>query len=410
MKKKILSGNTFTISASSGGGGASGPTGYIQLSDGSGGFTYHTDDNYGAFLKTQDSFVIRTIDYGTPVTGFEFGANNTTGAFQFVDYSSNFGVIGGEFLSYYRADDELYLNTSYVYSGRFSGTTYTANSTIDANTGTINFSATNGIIFNNDITAPNVINSFNGLTGAVGIAAGSNITITPSGNTFTISASSGGVAGFTLTTLDFSSLINKIEFDVYTETSGFPLAGFATKSSVESLVGFTATIQDLAETTVLVGTVESTNWYRVNPMPSGVGDYLTVTMKPTFYGITNGITYTAEQILSLNISTISGALPITGINNLLGYDPINITGGIELIHKEESYITKTITGQSWVTNDSFINCRVNGLTTADHDAEDAILEGIRFEINNIVPGTGFDIIGYAPEGTYGKYKIKIIGQ
>ncbi len=176
------SGNTFTISASSGGGGASGPTGYIQLSDGSGGFTYHTDDNYGAFLKTQDSFVIRTIDYGTPVTGFEFGANNTTGAFQFVDYSSNFGVIGGEFLSYYRADDELYLNTSYVYSGRFSGTTYTANSTIDANTGTINFSATNGIIFNNDITAPNVINSFNGLTGAVGIAAGSNITITPSGN------------------------------------------------------------------------------------------------------------------------------------------------------------------------------------------------------------------------------------
>jgi hypothetical protein len=32
----------------------------------------------------------------------------------------------------------------------------------------------------------------NGLTGIVGISAGSNITITPSGNTLTISASGGG--------------------------------------------------------------------------------------------------------------------------------------------------------------------------------------------------------------------------
>jgi hypothetical protein len=37
----------------------------------------------------------------------------------------------------------------------------------------------------------------NGLTGIVGISAGSNITITPSGNTLTISASGGGGGGST---------------------------------------------------------------------------------------------------------------------------------------------------------------------------------------------------------------------
>jgi len=43
-----------------------------------------------------------------------------------------------------------------------------------------------------------VVTTFNGLTGPVGIAAGSNITITPSGNTLTISSSaSGSGSGFT---------------------------------------------------------------------------------------------------------------------------------------------------------------------------------------------------------------------
>ena len=71
-------------------------------------------------------------------------------------------------------------------------------------------------------------------------------------------------------------------------------------------------------------------------------------------------------------------------------------------------MVSTITGLTWVAADSFITCKVLGLTTENHDPEDAILEGVRFEINNIVAGTGFDIIGHAPEGTYGKYKVKCI--
>ena len=47
----------------------------------------------------------------------------------------------------------------------------------------------------------NVVNSVNGITGAVNLAAGSNITITPSGLTLTIASTGGGdvssVQGFT---------------------------------------------------------------------------------------------------------------------------------------------------------------------------------------------------------------------
>ena len=41
------------------------------------------------------------------------------------------------------------------------------------------------------------VNTFNGSTGAVGISAGSNITITQNGLTFTISSSGGGITGIT---------------------------------------------------------------------------------------------------------------------------------------------------------------------------------------------------------------------
>lgn len=55
-----------------------------------------------------------------------------------------------------------------------------------------------GVTFANNIYAPNMVNSINGSTGIVGISAGSNITITKSGNTYTIaSTASGSGSGFT---------------------------------------------------------------------------------------------------------------------------------------------------------------------------------------------------------------------
>jgi len=247
----------------------------------------------------------------------------------------------------------------------------------------------------------------NFLTVIVGISAGSNITITPSGNTLTISASSGGVAGFTLTTIDFSAAINQVQFDVFTYTAsylGVPVYGFASKGIVEQLSGLTAIMQNTGLTVQIVGTVETVESYRNSPMPTDIDFYHTITMSPPFYGATSGLPYTAEEVVALNPTELLGS------SWVFSYDPVGITNGISLLHKEETYAIKTITGQSWVAADTFINCKVLGLTTADHDPEDAILEGVRFEINNVVAGVGFDIIGHAPEGTYGKYKIKCIGQ
>ena len=252
-----------------------------------------------------------------------------------------------------------------------------------------------------------IVSSVNGLTGIVGISAGSNITIITSGNTFTISASSGGVAGFTLTTIDFSAAINQVQFDVFTYTAsylGSPVYDFASKGIVEQLSGLTAIMQNTGLTVQIVGTVETVESYRNSPMPTDIDFYHTITMSPPFYGATSGLPYTAEEIVALNPTELLGS------SWVFSYDPVGITNGISLLHKEETYVVKTITGQSWVAADTFINCKVLGLTTDDHDPEDAILEGVRFEINNIVPATGFDIIGHAPEGTYGKYKIKCLGQ
>ena len=50
----------------------------------------------------------------------------------------------------------------------------------------------NGATFQGNINAPNIVNRINGLTGDVNFVAGTNITITPAGNTLTIESSGGG--------------------------------------------------------------------------------------------------------------------------------------------------------------------------------------------------------------------------
>ena len=61
-------------------------------------------------------------------------------------------------------------------------------------------SGTDLIIDTNGYYAPQtVVNTVNGLSGAVALAAGANVSITPSGNTLTIAATGGGPAGWSLT-------------------------------------------------------------------------------------------------------------------------------------------------------------------------------------------------------------------
>jgi hypothetical protein len=66
-----------------------------------------------------------------------------------------------------------------------------------------------GATFSANIRAPNIVNSVNGLTGAVGLSAGSNITITQSGNTLTIASTASG-SGVTMYVETFNGLTGPV--------------------------------------------------------------------------------------------------------------------------------------------------------------------------------------------------------
>ena len=239
--------------------------------------------------------------------------------------------------------------------------------------------------------------------------------------TLSWSTPAGGSPSTTTQTIDFSETTNNLSFTI---------SGVNTSNKVYSMnyiVGKTASLQNADGSIVVVGTVESATTYwdgtRVGDGTTGSAIHpfrrnADIVLSPPF---TSG--YTAGYLLGLTLTVfgdnnIYTRLRGSGISADGGFTAgLTFGGGITypltglaLSHTENTYVTKTITGQSWVTTDKFITCKCLGLTTADHTPEDAILEGVKFEINNIVAGVGFDIIGHAPEGTYGKYQIKCLGQ
>ena len=246
----------------------------------------------------------------------------------------------------------------------------------------------------------NIVKTFNGLSGGVTLAAGTNITLTPVGNTITIASSGGGggssVYGVTAS-LDFSETINGLEIIFY----GTGLDYFTSLQNIENDVN-ALYVRDASAgddwTTDLISIksfYDATNGWSAR-----------IIVKPIFANKFDLSTIkTAEELYTIGIQAILINLKSTALDEF--WENIVSTN---IYHQEETYVTKTLTGITWVTNNMFLNCKVLGLTSADHTAEDAILEGVNFEINNILGGTGFDIIGHAPEGTYGKYTIKCLGQ
>ena len=243
--------------------------------------------------------------------------------------------------------------------------------------------------FNGATGAVTGVSRVNGLSGGITLAAGTGITFTTSGNTITLAATaSGGSTNSTTQTLDFSEDTNGVEivFSGNGESLGTSLRNIETLSSISVAVnGYTCKLVSLK------------SFYDALS-----GWSARVVVKPPFTGGISAETIYLEGISSVAISGYNGVVLLD--DTWTSIDSSNI------YHQEETYVVKTVTGQTWVTADSYIECKVLGITTADHTPEDAILEGVKFEINNIVAGTGFDIIGHAPEGTYGKYTIKCLGQ
>jgi hypothetical protein len=246
--------------------------------------------------------------------------------------------------------------------------------------------------------ANNIVNTINGLSGGVTLAAGTNITLVPSGNTITINSSGGGGGGSSVygvtASLDFTQDINQIEIIIYGLGADY-------STSLQYIENNTNIITIGTPGDIYSGVQQSIESFN-DPIN---GWSARIVLKPPFTGGTNT---TAESILAEPITTVYIDITSSGGANVADF--WENFASRTLIHKEGTYAFKTITGITWPTADMFIECKILGLTSSDHTPEDAILEGVKFEIDNIVPGTGFNIMGHAPEGTYGKYTIKCLGQ
>jgi hypothetical protein len=228
-----------------------------------------------------------------------------------------------------------------------------------------------GATFSGNISAPNIVTSFNGATGAI--------------------TYSGSSTNSTTQTLNFSENINGLDITVTGTGNDF---GGSLKY-IENDQPFIVYISSNGSYSCVIDTIKS--FY--DPTYGWSARFV---VKPPFINVDTLEVGTAESL----IDAVDGVIVSRTINDDSWSSFINVS----LYHQEETYVTKTVTGQTWVAADSYITCNVLGITTADHTAEDAILEGVKFNINNIVAGTGFDIIGHAPEGTYGKYTVKCLGQ
>jgi hypothetical protein len=63
---------------------------------------------------------------------------------------------------------------------------------------------------------------------------------------------------------------------------------------------------------------------------------------------------------------------------------------------------------TWVTASSVIVVSP-GAATADHDAEDALIEGLTASVTALSAGVGFTITAHAPNGTWGQYNFNAVG-
>lgn len=79
-----------------------------------------------------------------------------------------------------------------------------------------------------------------------------------------------------------------------------------------------------------------------------------------------------------------------------------------LAKAEQGFASTTISA-SWVTSTTVLVAAPYAVVTADHDPEDYAAENIHVSVLNVVPGVGFDVIAYAPFGSWGKYAVNILG-
>jgi lysophospholipase L1-like esterase len=72
--------------------------------------------------------------------------------------------------------------------------------------------------------------------------------------------------------------------------------------------------------------------------------------------------------------------------------------------QEEDTTAQTTVADPYIQSSSVVQVSLAG-STADHDPEDGVIEGITLGVGNIVAGVSYDIFASAPDGTWGKYLV-----
>lgn len=153
---------------------------------------------------------------------------------------------------------------------------------------------------------------------------------------------------------------------------------------------------------------------------SGAATLIGATLNiPQYSGGTGGTITTQDEgsILSTTVTTLnftgagvtaSGAGATTTINIPGGGAGSTVSGQATVdfgaITQEDSYAAVTV-GTASVLTSSIISVTPSGVATADHDTDDYQWDNISGYVTNIINGVSFDIIGVAPNGTWGQYKF-----
>lgn len=75
----------------------------------------------------------------------------------------------------------------------------------------------------------------------------------------------------------------------------------------------------------------------------------------------------------------------------------------------EDTTATTVVTAAWADAGRVIVCVPDPAGTADHSAEDAVVERVHATVTAVTPGVGFTVAGHAPEGTWGRYSINCLG-
>jgi hypothetical protein len=364
----------------------------LSIDDNTNSITLSADNAYTSNINIAGSKELRLLGSGSTYVGFVAPSSITSNkiwTLPSADGSSNqvLTTNGSGTLSWSTPSGGSSVTSFNGLTGAVQGVSAAVAGTgisVSGATGSVTITNTGVQSFNGLTGAVTGVSRVNGLSGGITLAAGTGITLTASGNTITVASAPKS----TTQTLDFSECINGLEIVAYGTGSSF---GTSLKY-IELLTSISVSVNSYAcKVKSIKSFYDATNGWSVR-----------LVVKPPFTGGVSAETVYLAPVTSVSISGYSGAA--------LTDDSWSSIASSRIHHQDATYVVKTVTGQTWVAADSYITCKVLGITTADHTAEDAIVEGVQFEINNIVAGTGFDIMGYAPEGTYGKYTVKCIEQ